>query len=85
MEYGLYIARSKNPVHIGTPGACRAQVDLLTDEEKRSGWTIGPIPLEPPPLPVDQGLLKRILVLGGMIVVVALVLALVLWARGYFS
>jgi hypothetical protein len=85
MLYGLYVARAKNPVFTGTAGECQAQVHLLTDEQKRSGWTIGPIPQEPAPLPVDFGLEKRIFVAACVVVGIALILLGVLYARGYFS
>jgi hypothetical protein len=80
MQYGLYVAHSKEPEYTGTAGECRAQVDLLSDEQKESGWTIGPIPAEAPELPIDPNLWKRVVVIACVFGVIILILGLALWA-----
>jgi hypothetical protein len=84
MDYGLYVAHAKKPVYIGTAGQCRAQVDLLTDEQKQSGWTIGPIPEEPSPLPIDPGFPMRVFMCAAVISSIAIILLIALYVRGYF-
>ena len=82
MEYGLYVAHSQEPVFVGTAGECRAQVDLLTDEQKESGWTIGPLPVEPSPLPIDPDLWRRVVFLSLAAVGLGALLAWALFTKG---
>jgi len=82
MEYGLYLARSPQPVFTGTAGQCRAEVDKLTDEQKSNGWTIGPIPAEPSPLPDDPQFAIRVTLISCFVVGVPVLLATLLYLRG---
>jgi len=82
VDYGLYVARSQDPIFTGTAGECRAQVDTLTDEQKTSGWTIGPIQDVPPPLPSDPNFALRLTLTSAVIVGVPALLALGLYLKG---